>query len=191
MVQPSNRRVVTEAALATAIAGLSTGGGGNGASAYQIWLAAGNTGTQAEFLASLKGSGIYIDTDGTPYYSDLATGGEGGGGGGNGDSAYDIWIGLGNTGTEQDFINSLEGADGLSGTAITVDGVRLNEVDFDTTPITADKISAMTYVGRFGALVTDTATVRPSVLGPVYWMCATGIDPVNKRQGDLVFTASA
>lgn len=30
--------------------------GANGKSAYEIWLAAGNTGTEAQFLASLKGS---------------------------------------------------------------------------------------------------------------------------------------
>ncbi len=43
-------------------------------------------------------------------------GGSGGGSGADGESAYDIWIGLGNSGTEQDFIDSLQGADGAPGT---------------------------------------------------------------------------
>lgn len=37
--------------------------------------------------------------------------------GADGDSAYDIWIGLGNSGTEQDFIDSLQGSDGADATA--------------------------------------------------------------------------
>lgn len=56
-------------------------GGPAGASAYQVWLAAGNTGTEANFLTSLQGS--------------------------NGKSAYQTWLTLGNTGTEAQFIASL------------------------------------------------------------------------------------
>jgi lysophospholipase L1-like esterase len=40
-----------------------------------------------------------------------------GGSGSGGKSAYEIWLDLGNTGTEQDFINSLKGPKGDSGTA--------------------------------------------------------------------------
>ena len=36
----------------------------------------------------------------------------------DGDSAYEIWINLGNTGTEQDFIDSLNGEDGTDGTGL-------------------------------------------------------------------------
>jgi uncharacterized protein YjbI with pentapeptide repeats len=35
--------------------------------------------------------------------------------GADGESAYEIWLDLGNSGTEQDFIDSLRGADGLDG----------------------------------------------------------------------------
>ena len=38
--------------------------GGDGLSAYQIWLNEGNTGTEADFLASLKGE---KGSDGSPY----------------------------------------------------------------------------------------------------------------------------
>lgn len=40
----------------------SVGSGAPGKSAYEIWLAAGNTGTQADFLASLKGAGAPTGT---------------------------------------------------------------------------------------------------------------------------------
>jgi hypothetical protein len=71
--------------------------GEDGDSAYQVWLDAGNTGTEQEFLDSLKGA------DGDP------------GEGTEGKSAYDIWIELGNTGSEQDFIDSLVGPQGEPG----------------------------------------------------------------------------
>ena len=35
----------------------------------------------------------------------------------DGKSAYEIWLDLGNTGTEEDFINSLKGQDGTTGTS--------------------------------------------------------------------------
>ena len=69
--------------------------GADGDSAYQVWLDEGNTGTEQEFLDSLKG------TDGTP--------------GADGDSAYQVWLDAGNTGTEQEFLDSLKGADGSPG----------------------------------------------------------------------------
>ena len=66
--------------------------GSDGSSAYQIWIDAGNTGTEAQFLASLVGPSGNDGTDGAS--------------GDDGDSAYEIWKSLGNTGTEQDYINS-------------------------------------------------------------------------------------
>ena len=72
--------------------------GEDGDSAYQVWLDEGNTGTEQDFLDSLKG------TDGTP-----------GDPGADGDSAYQVWLDAGNTGTEQEFLDSLKGADGTPG----------------------------------------------------------------------------
>ena len=69
-----------------------------GDSAYQVWIDEGNTGTEQEFLDSLKG----ID-------------GEPGDPGADGDSAYQVWIDEGNTGTEQEFLDSLKGTDGDPG----------------------------------------------------------------------------
>ncbi len=62
--------------------------GTNGQSAYDIWLAQGNTGTQQDFLNSLQGG--------------QGTNGQ------NGLSAYEIWLSQGNTGSEQDFLTSLQ-----------------------------------------------------------------------------------
>ncbi|MDV6170253.1 hypothetical protein R1T16_17585, partial [Flavobacterium sp. DG1-102-2] len=69
--------------------------GADGLSAYQIWINAGNTGTEAQFLDSLKGANGAAGTDGL--------------------SAYQIWLNAGNTGTEAQFLASLKGADGAAG----------------------------------------------------------------------------
>lgn len=65
--------------------------GDDGDSAFETWLQQpGNEGkTEAEFLESLKGA--------------------------DGDSAYEIWLSEGNTGSEQDFLDSLKGEPGSGG----------------------------------------------------------------------------
>jgi len=72
--------------------------GSDGSSAYQVWVAAGNSGTEQDFLNSLVG-----DTGAT------------GDAGSDGKSAYQIWIDAGNTGTYQTFLDSLIGATGATG----------------------------------------------------------------------------
>ena len=67
-----------------------------GRSAYDLWLSLGNTGTEQDFINSLKGEKGDKGDAGAP-------------------SAYDIWLSLGNKGTEQDFINSLKGEKGDKG----------------------------------------------------------------------------
>lgn len=68
--------------------------GDDGASAYQLWLDAGNEGSADDFLASLEGAD-----------------------GAEGPSAYSIWLALGNEGkSEQDFIDALTGDNGTNGT---------------------------------------------------------------------------
>lgn len=90
--------------------------GDTGASAYEAWLAAGNTGDEAAFLASL-----------------------------NGKSAYQLWLDAGNTGDEADFLASLKGADGADGSgsgdmlASTYDPIIMaitGEATVDATPDT-------------------------------------------------------
>ncbi|MEL6194139.1 MAG: hypothetical protein AAFR66_18910, partial [Bacteroidota bacterium] len=62
--------------------------GGSGQSAYQLWLAKGNVGSEDDFLASLIGA--------------------------TGQSAYQVWLGDGNEGSIQDFLDSLVGEGGKS-----------------------------------------------------------------------------
>lgn len=69
-----------------------------GASAYQLWLDAGNIGTEQDFLDSLVGSAGADGIDGV-----------------GGPSAYDLWILVGNEGSEQDFLDSLVGLPGVPG----------------------------------------------------------------------------
>lgn len=104
--------------------------GADGKSAYQIWLDAGNTGTEADFLASLKGEKGDSGEQGAPGTDgqngsdgkDGAPGADGKDGtdgqdGADGKSAYEIWLAAGNTGTEEDFIASLKGEKGDTGAA--------------------------------------------------------------------------
>ena len=81
-----------------------------GASAYELWLSAGNTGTEAEFLSSLKGED---GQDGQPGID--GEDGQDGQDGEPGASAYEVWIESGNTGTEAEFLSSLKGEPGQDG----------------------------------------------------------------------------
>jgi len=78
--------------------------GVDGKSAYQLWLDAGNTGTNADFLASLKG-----------LKGDTGAQGAQGAAGVDGKSAYQLWLAAGNTGTESEFLASLKGLKGDTG----------------------------------------------------------------------------
>ncbi|HUH27490.1 hypothetical protein [Gelidibacter sp.] len=84
--------------------------GVNGASAYEIWVASGNTGTEQDFINSLKGEAGADGINGTDGID-----GVDGTNGVDGKSAYQVWIDAGHTGSEQDFINSLKGEAGLAG----------------------------------------------------------------------------
>ena len=90
--------------------------GQDGASAYDIWIAQGNQGSEADFLESLKGErgeqGVQGEQGQQGPQGDQ---GERGTAGQDGRSAYDIWLSLGNTGTEADFIASLHGPQGETG----------------------------------------------------------------------------
>ena len=77
--------------------------GVDGKSAYQIWVDAGNTGSEQDFLNSLKGQN---GTDGVA-----------GADGVDGKSAYQIWLDAGNTGDEAKFLSSLKGDKGEVGEA--------------------------------------------------------------------------
>ena len=93
--------------------------GADGLSAFDIWIAQGNTGTESDFLASLIGADGAPGADGTQGV-DGAPGADGidgapGAPGADGFSAYAIWINAGNEGSEADFLASLIGENGADG----------------------------------------------------------------------------
>lgn len=85
----------------------------SGQSAYELWLALGNTGTEQEFLDSLVGApgkDGHVGSDGfSVISSDIGTDGT------DGASAYQLWLDAGNVGTEAEFLASLQGAAGADG----------------------------------------------------------------------------
>jgi hypothetical protein len=96
--------------------------GQDGASAYETWLALGNTGSEADFIASLTGPQGATGATGATGPQGLqgpagvdGTNGTNGVDGQDGASAYETWLALGNTGTEADFIASLTGPQGATG----------------------------------------------------------------------------
>ena len=109
--------------------------GADGLSAYEIWLAAGNTGNEADFLASLVGAPGEQGQDGAQGpqgegpQGPQGDAGADGADGAAGLSAYEIWLGLGNTGTEEDFIAYLSGGAAFSP---SVHGVFDSESDGNT-----------------------------------------------------------
>ena len=115
---------------------LAQGGGvgADGKSAYDIWIDEGNTGSEADFLASLKGEPGEKGADGVMTFDDLteeqkaSLKGDPGEDGNDGKSAYEIWLDNGNSGSESDFLASLkgnpgdDGEDGSDGTNATITG---------------------------------------------------------------------
>lgn len=105
--------------------------GADGLSAYEIARENGFSGTETEWLASLKGDrgdtglqgirgekGDKGDTGEQGEKGDTGdTGAKGSKGdtGADGKSAYDVWLAQGNSGTETDFLNSLKGEKGDKG----------------------------------------------------------------------------
>jgi hypothetical protein len=104
------------------INGLNGANGQNGLSAYEIWLAQGNTGTEQDFLTAIIGAqgpqGIQgVDGQNGANGQNGVDGinGTNGVNGQNGLSAYEIWLAQGNSGTEQDFLTAITGATGAQG----------------------------------------------------------------------------
>ena len=108
--------------------------GAQGKSAYDLWLEAGNVGTEADFLLSLKGNqgdtgpqgpkgdpgdtgpqGPKGDPGETGPQGPKGDPGDTGDKGAQGKSAYDLWLEAGNVGTEADFLLSLKGDQGETG----------------------------------------------------------------------------
>jgi len=143
--------------------------GAEGASAYDVWLDLGNSGSEADFIASLAGemgpTGPQGDTgpagaEGVPgpqgiqgeVGSQGAAGDTGATGatGAAGDSAYQVWLALGNSGTEADFIASLVGATGPAGA---------QGIQGETGPQGPAGTSSLGYYGSFYDTTTQLNTV--------------------------------
>lgn len=118
---------------ATGADGADGATGADGLSAYEIWLAAGNTGSEADFLASLIGADGADGPEGIPgaqgEQGPAGPQGETGADGAPGLSAYEIWLGVGNEGTEEDFIAYLSGGQAFSPSS---HGVHDSETDGNT-----------------------------------------------------------
>ncbi len=107
-----------------------------GSSAYELWLSAGNTGSEADYLASTVGNGIastvdngdgtftFTYDDDTTFTTSNLTG----------SSAYEVWLSAGNTGSEADYLASLVGADGQGGVTTVDNGLVLTGTGTDTDP---------------------------------------------------------
>jgi hypothetical protein len=85
--------------------------GGNGLSAYEIWLNNGHTGTESDFLNWLKGKDGYTPVKGVDYFDGLN--------GKDGKSTYDIWLNAGHNGSEDDFLQWLKGDNDTFGDVVT------------------------------------------------------------------------
>lgn len=105
--------------------------GVDGLNAYDIAVADGFVGNEAAWLASLVGADGADGANGQDGAQGIQgiqglqgvagqngqDGADGSNGldGADGDSAYQVWLDLGNSGTEQDFIDDITGADGAQG----------------------------------------------------------------------------
>lgn len=88
--------------------------GEKGKSAYEIAVENGYQYDAATWLSSLKGTDGKDGVNGAPGID--GKDGADGENGKDGKSAYQSWLDIGNTGTEQDFIQSLKGKNGTDGT---------------------------------------------------------------------------
>jgi hypothetical protein len=100
-------------------AGATGGAGETGASAYDIWIGAGFTGSETDFLASLVGptGTVMGPTGATGETGPTGIPGPTGaiGGSPTGASAYEIWLSMGNAGDTGDFLTGLIGPTGPDG----------------------------------------------------------------------------
>lgn len=120
-----------------------------GLSAYEVWELQGNTGTEQDYIDSLKGS-----------------------------SAYQVWLDQGNTGTEQDYIDSLKGEKGddgdITATAATNE---LLKVDSTGAVVGTGVFSSKDGSATFGSGSIDIGMHNISSAGE-------GVEATNQGTGD-------
>jgi len=151
-------------------AGAAGSDGGDGASAYEVAVANGFTGTEAEWLTSLEGA------DG----ADGATGAAGADGA-DGASAYALAVANGFTGTEAEWLTSLEGADGATGAAGSdgADGASAYEIALSNgfTGTEAEWLTSLEGAdGATGAAGADGSDGKTILNGTTDPGAGTGVD---------------
>lgn len=129
--------------------------GVDGASAYGTWLAAGNVGTEAEFLAALRG----------PAGADAV----------DGKSAYQVWLDAGHSGTELDFLASLVGPAGADGTGSLS---ALEGAACTTTDGMSGAVHVTTGAGTDAAITLSCRVTR-------YGMTLVAVGPADRGAGSV------
>lgn len=197
--------VVINGAGSIGLQGPKGDNGIDGKSAYDLWISAGNTGTVQTFLNSLKGAKGDTGAQGPQGIRGL-TGdrGEDGQNGIDGKSAYQLWLDAGNTGTLQNFLDSLKGPKGdtgdagtgtggsvpsnvilfedwVSGETVTIDGA----TPADTTA--PNDVTNLTYtnVTQTGLRLTWTASSSSDVASYRIFEGATQIGSATVNQLDI------
>ena len=94
---------------------------GSGLSAYEVAVKNGFVGTESDWLISLNGKDSVskettVHTE-TQVIEQVPINGK------DGQSSYDLWLALGNTGSPQDYLSTLKGSDGKTVTTL----LRFNE----------------------------------------------------------------
>lgn len=116
--------------------------------------------------------GDFHQTKGTDGFYRIAAEGEKGNPGESGASAYEIWLSLGNKGTEEDFIKSLKGekgdkgVDGVSGKWGDITGDISSQKDLQEA--LAGKADVATTLGGYGITDTYTKTEIEAKVSRVY-----------------------
>lgn len=116
--------------------------------------------------------GDFHQTKGTDGFYRIAAEGEKGNPGESGASAYEIWLSLGNKGTEEDFIKSLKGekgdkgADGVSGKWGDITGDISSQKDLHEA--LAGKADVATTLGGYGITDAYTKTEIDAKVSRVY-----------------------
>lgn len=121
-------------------------------------------------------------------YGGKGTAGSPGATGADGESAYQIWLSLGNTGTETQFIESLKGADGEEGPAGPVGPAGLTWRGEYSDDVTYLKDDAVGYEGASYFSLIETTGVAPLPENDAWaLMAAYGERGPKGAQGDSAY----
>ena len=164
--------------------------GQDGKSAYELWKLAGNEGSVADFLASLKGeqgkSGksayeLWVEQGNTGSVADYLAK-QKGEQGDAGKSTYDLWLEQGNTGSMSDFLAQQKGEKG-DAAKVATQTVTLEVAGWD--PTGSGRIS----VAVEGVTAENTLIVSPAPASIVaYGKC--GVYAAAQEEGRLTFACA-